>query len=445
MGPGPVEETGVTSTLDRIASREARVVVLGQGYVGLVVAMRASEAGFDVVGFEVDDGRAARLAAGDSYIEDVPDEVLRAAIDRGYLPTSDPAALTGFDVAVISVPTPLRDSLPDLSSIEGAVELVADHLKPGALVVLESTTYPGTTDELVGGGLQRRTGMVPGRDFLLGYSPERIDPGSGSYGLANTPKVVAGVDQHSTDAVAAFFGAFVDELVPVSSCATAELTKLIENTFRHVNIALVNEIAMFAADMEIDVFEAIDAAATKPFGFMRFTPGPGVGGHCLPIDPTYLSWRVKHHLGENFRFIELANDINEHMPHYVVRRIQAALNRHRKAVNGARVVVIGLAYKPDVGDLREAPALTLIEQLTALGAEVVAVEPYAGEDHIAGADVVGDLGAAGLASCDIAVLVTDHAVLDYARLVTDAPLVLDTRNRLRDPSLPAATAEVEHL
>jgi UDP-N-acetyl-D-glucosamine dehydrogenase len=427
----------------RIAERSARVAVLGQGYVGLVVAMRASEAGFPVVGLEVDERRAARLQAGDSFIEDVPDEVLDAALGRGYRATSDEADLAGFDVAVISVPTPLREGLPDLSFIETASRMLARHLRPETLVVLESTTYPGTTVEVVQPILES-TGLVAGRDFLLGYSPERIDPGNPSWSLANTPKIVAGIDGPSLAAVEAFFGAFVEKTIPVSGPGEAELAKIIENTFRHVNIALVNEIAMFAHDLGIDAFEAIEAAASKPFGFMKFTPGPGVGGHCLPIDPSYLSWRVKTHLGENFRFIELANDVNEHMPAYVSRRVQALLNRDRLAVNGARVLVLGLAYKPNVGDWREAPSLHLIEQLVSLGAEVTAVDPHVDPaDDLplpASVSVRTELTREHLEQADVAVIVTDHDDVDYELVLSASHRVLDTRNRL-----PRDDGRVEHL
>jgi UDP-N-acetyl-D-glucosamine dehydrogenase len=386
-----------TDLLGRLHERAAKVAVLGQGYVGLVVAMRASEAGFDVVGLEIDGDRVAELRAGRSYVEDVPDEVLQAALDRGYVPTDDPARLAGFDVAVISVPTPLHERLPDLSYVETAGRLVGTHLPPGALVILESTTYPGTTEELLRPLLEEVSGLRAGDDFLLGYSPERIDPGNPAFGLHNTPKVVAGIDQASGDAVETFFGAFVAETVRVPGCGEAELTKVLENTFRHVNIALVNEIAMFAHDLRIDVNAVIAAAATKPFGFMPFRPGPGVGGHCLPIDPTYLSWRVRTSLGENFRFIELANDINDHMPNYVVRRIAATLNEDRKSVNGSLIVILGAAYKPNVGDTRETPATAVVEQLLGLldrlvdaGKSVIVIEHH--QAVMAHADWIVDLG-----------------------------------------------------
>ncbi len=317
-----------------------------------------------------------------------------------------------------------------------AAALVADHLRVDTLVILESTTYPGTTEELLATTLAEGSGLAPGTDFLVGYSPERIDPGNTQYGLHNTPKIVSGIDEPSLAAVTAFFGTFVEQTVPVSGPGEAELAKIIENTFRHVNIALVNEIAMFAHDLGVDAAEAIEAAATKPFGFMRFTPGPGVGGHCLPIDPTYLSWRVKQHLGESFRFIELANDVNDHMPAYVVRRAQAILNWERKPVNGAHVVVLGLSYKPNVGDLRESPGIAIVEQLLALGAQVTAVDPYAEVvDVPLGVTLRSEASAPLLASSDLIVLVTDHADFDYDELshLTDLP-VLDTRGRL-DPKL----------
>jgi UDP-N-acetyl-D-glucosamine dehydrogenase len=423
----------LTPLLDRIDDRTATVAVVGQGYVGLVVSMRASEAGFPVIGLEVDQARAQRLVDGDSYIEDVPAEVLRAALDRGYRPTSDPSDLEGVDVAVISVPTPLSDGIPDLSYIESAGRMVASHLRPGALVILESTTYPGTTEELLGPILEQGSGLRIGDDLLLGYSPERIDPGNPAFGLHNTPKIVAGVDEPSLAAVDAFFSTFVEQTVPVTGCGEAELAKIIENTFRHVNIALVNELAMFANGLGVDVNEAIGAAATKPFGFMRFTPGPGVGGHCLPIDPTYLSWRIKRSLGESFRFIELANDVNEHMPHYVAGRITAALNRDAKAVNGSRILVLGVSYKPNVGDARETPATPMIAQLVELGAEVIAVDPHVDPAVDLGhldAKLVADLDESLLATSDLAVIITDHDAFDYEMVVRAAPRVLDTRDRI---------------
>lgn len=417
-------------TRARIEDRTARVVVMGQGYVGLVVAMRASEAGFDVVGYEPDRDKVARLAAGESPIEDVSDEVLAAALARGYVPTADPHALEGFDVAVISVPTPLRDRVPDLSHVRNAAAVVGDAVSAGCVVVLESTTFPGTTTEVVGPILAERSGLEPGTDFHLGYSPERIDPGNPTWGLHNTPKVVAGVDAASLEMVEGFYGAFVDKLVPARGCGEAELSKVIENTFRHVNIALVNEIAMFAHQLGVDVHDAIGLAATKPFGYMRFTPGPGVGGHCLPIDPTYLQWRVERDLGEQFRFIELANDINDHMPHYVVNRVTLALNRAQRAVNGSSVVVLGASYKPNVGDMRESPAVPVISQLAALGARLTVVEPHGDAPSGLPVDWVRTIADAPLADADMVLVLTDHEVFDYDAVVAAGVPVLDTRARL---------------
>ncbi len=416
----------------RMTRREAeRVVVVGQGYVGLPLAMRAVEVEHSVVGYEVDAKRVARLVAGESYVEDVRDGELVAALDTGrYQPTSDSNACAGFDVAIITVPTPLHEGNPDLSYIDQAGGTLGQHLSPGATVVLESTTYPGTTEERLAPILEAASGLKAGQDFHLGYSPERIDPGNREWGLVNTPKVVSGVDAASREAVQSFYDTLVDKTVPVSGCKEAELTKLLENTFRHVNIALVNEMAMFAADLGIDVWESIDAASTKPFGFLRFTPGPGVGGHCLPIDPSYLSWRVRRQLGQSFRFVELANDVNDHMPDYVVRRVQDALNRRKQAVNGSRILLLGLAYKRNTSDDRESPAVVVADRLAALGAEVRAADPHVIEEHARGVVRV-PCNPEELSAADIVLLLTDHDEFDYGTVAEHARLVLDTRHRLR--------------
>jgi UDP-N-acetyl-D-glucosamine dehydrogenase len=428
----------------RVSGRPPKVAVLGQGYVGLPLALRAVEAGYQVVGFDTDPSRVERLQRAASYVEDVAGEQLaRALVSGRYLPTSDPADLAGFDVALVTVPTPLREARPDLSAIEAAGRSVGRHLRAGTLVVLESTTYPGTTEELLGPLLGTESGLLPGRDFHLGYSPERIDPGSRSYGLANTPKLVSGIDSESLAAVQRFYDTLVDKTVPVRGTREAELAKLIENTFRHVNVALVNEIAMFAADLGVDVWEALDAAGTKPFGFMRFDPGPGVGGHCLPIDPSYLSWHVRNTLGRSFRFVELANDVNDHMPDYVVQRLMVGLNRRRLPLSGSTVLLLGLAYKPNTSDLRESPALAISARLFELGARVCFVDDHVADLDLAGAGLAQvpsrvPLDPASLAAADAVLVLTDHADVDYDLVSTYASYVLDTRHRCRGEG-------VEHL
>jgi UDP-N-acetyl-D-glucosamine dehydrogenase len=320
--------------------------------------------------------------------------------------------------------------VPDLSFIESAAAVLAPHLRPGAGVVLESTTYPRTTEELVRPILESASGLVAGRDFHLGYSPERIDPGNTEWTLATTPKVVSAVSPESLAAVADFYASLVEVVVPVSDTRVAELAKLMENTFRHVNVALVNEMAMFAEELGIDIWEAVQAAGTKPFGFMSFSPGPGVGGHCLPVDPSYLSWRVKKSLGKSFRFVELANDINDHMPHYVVDRVIEGLNRRRQAVAGSRIVLLGLAYKKNSSDVRESPAIAIAERLAGLGAVVQAVDPHVGVERPAGLEMA-PLTPELLGSADAVVLVTDHDAFDYDLIACSGRYVLDTRHRLR--------------
>jgi nucleotide sugar dehydrogenase len=415
-----------------VTAQPERLAIIGQGYVGLILAARAVEVGYDVVGFETDEARVRLLQSGRSYVEDVPSTHLARVLATGrYSPSTDPAALEGFDVAVITVQTPLRAGIPDLSFIEDAARIIGPRVRRDGCVVLESTTYPGTTEELLAPLLEAASGLAAGADFALGYSPERIDPGNTTWTFANTPKVVSGVDPASLARVQAFYDGLVERTVPVGGTREAELTKLLENTFRHVNIALVNELARFSSELGISVWDAIDAASTKPFGYLRFTPGPGVGGHCLPVDPTYLSWKVHRSLGASFRFVELANEINEDMPGYVVGRVADGLARRERPLAGARVLLVGLAFKADTADVREAPALEIGRQLATRQAEVHAADPFVVDTLRDASFVRVDLTAAEVEQADAVVLVTDHAVFDLDLVVDHARYVFDTRHRLR--------------
>jgi UDP-N-acetyl-D-glucosamine dehydrogenase len=426
-----VSETVLDALLSRLDNRTAKIVVVGQGYVGLSIAMRASELGFRVVGYDTSSKRVEALRDGRSFVDDVPSEQVHAALEAGYWPTGDPLDLRAFDVAVITVPTPLRDGVPDMSFIEAAGRDLAQWLERGALVTLESTTYPGTTEELLRPTLEN-TGLRVGEDVFLGYSPERIDPGNISWTFLNTPKVVSGSDPRSLRAVEALYGLLVEKTVPVSSTAEAELVKLLENTFRHVNVALVNELAVFARELGVDIWSAIDAATSKPFGYLRFTPGPGVGGHCLPIDPSYLAWRVERRVGHRFQFVELANDVNRRMPEYVVSRITNLLNQESKSVRGARILLLGLAYKPGTSDWRESASMVIARQLVALGADVRAHDPRIPAD----AELVPPLprvacDASELRAADLVVILVDHPDLPYDDICEYAHLVFDTKGCIR--------------
>ncbi|MGB3409694.1 MAG: nucleotide sugar dehydrogenase [Microthrixaceae bacterium] len=413
-----------------------RLIVVGQGYVGLPVAIRAVEVGYDVTGFEVDETKVTQLNAGKSHVEDISAERLAAAIATGrYRASSSADDMADFDVAVVSVPTPMGEGVPDLSFIESAAATLSTRITKGSTVILESTTYPGTTDELVAPILEEGSGLIAGVDFNLGYSPERIDPGNDHWKLENTPKVVSGINAQSLEHVKGFFDRLVEKTVPVSGTREAELTKLLENTFRHVNIALVNELAMFARDLNIDVWESIDAAATKPFGYMKFTPGPGVGGHCLPIDPSYLSWQVERSLGQTFRFVELANDVNQHMPDYVVRRTQALLNDQSKSVRGSKILVFGLAYKANTSDARETPARPIIEKLIALGATISLADPHV-PDRLLPDDAQRVAGrTTDMADADVIVYLVDHDDFDRDAIAASGVPVLDCRRALKGDSV----------
>jgi UDP-N-acetyl-D-glucosamine dehydrogenase len=415
------------------------VVVVGQGYVGLPLAMRAVEVGHDVIGFDVDKRRVEQLVEGDSFVEDITSERLRAAIATGrYVPTSDADHCEGFELAVITVPTPLREGLPDISYIEQACELLGRFVTPGCCVILESTTYPGTTTEIVAPILERAARLTAGKDFLLGYSPERIDPGNATWQLENTPKLVAGIDAASLIAVQAFYDTIVENTISMSGTAEAELAKLVENTFRHVNIALVNELAMASEELGIDIWEAIRGAATKPFGFMPFLPGPGVGGHCIPVDPSFLLWRVQRRLGHAFRFVEIANDVNEHMPDYVVRRLLLAFNRRSLALNGSTVLVLGLAYKANSSDARESPVVAIVEQLLELGAVIRLADPLVGASPLDDRVTRVTATVTEAQHADGVVLLTDHEAFDLDALVSASRYFFDTRHRV-------AGATVEYL
>lgn len=406
-----------------------KVIVVGQGYVGLPVSMNAASAGYQVVGIDVDQKKVDWLNAGKSYVEDISDDTLGVALAEGvYQASADYVAATDFSVAVVTVPTPLAESRPDLSFIEKAAESLSKYVTIGSTIILESTTYPGTTEELFVPLLEEGSGLRAGKDFFVGYSPERIDPGNPQWNLSNTPKVVSGINDASLARVRGFYEKIVEKTISVSSTKEAELTKLLENTFRHVNIALVNELAIYANELGIDIWQAIDAAASKPFGFMKFVPGPGVGGHCLPVDPSYLSWEVKRTLGRSFRFVELANDINDHMPEYVVQRIMFGLNKRGQALRGSRVLMIGFAYKRDSGDLRESPAEPLARLLSAHGADLRVVEPHLALASIPVDATIVDLSKEEIQAADVVVIVTDHTTLDYALIAEEATYVLDTRN-----------------
>ena len=429
----PTETTSTPNVADRASTK---VVVVGQGYVGLPLAVRAVEVGYTVLGYDIDKSRITRLKNGDSFVEDIPADVLAETFASGRFAVSDDLqAVDGFDIAVITVPTPLRDGVPDLSYIEESGADLSRFLRPGATVVLESTTYPGTTEELLVPILEKGSGLKAGTDFHVGYSPERIDPGNKTFRFENTPKVVSGLTPESLETIQAFYSDLVIEAIPVPSPKEAELTKLLENTFRHVNIALVNELAIFAAQLDIDVWAAIEAAGTKPFGYMKFTPGPGVGGHCLPIDPSYLSWQVKQTLGHPFRFVELANDVNEHMPDHVVNRVGRILNEHQRSIKGSKLLLLGLAYKPNSGDSRETPVRPIAESLNKLGAIVQCCDTWVDPDAFPLTTERVDLTPAILADADLVIMLTNHQDFDLKMIEDHSKAIFDTRNVLSGPNV----------
>ncbi|MBF6589339.1 MAG: nucleotide sugar dehydrogenase [Ktedonobacterales bacterium] len=424
--------------LERIQRRRAVVGIVGVGYVGLPLAVAFASAGFPVLGFDVDGARVEALASGVSHVPDVAHEALRALLDTGRLRfTTDFDRLAEVDAISICVPTPLRKTKdPDISYVVNAAECIARTLRPGQLIVLESTTYPGTTDEVLL-PLFEATGLRVGEAFFLAFSPERIDPGNTTYTVRNTPKVIGGVTAACARHATALYGTVVETVVPVSAPKVAELVKLLENTFRAVNIGLVNELAQMADLLGVDVWEVIQAAATKPFGFMPFYPGPGLGGHCIPVDPHYLAWKLRT-LNYRARFIELASEINSEMPRFVAEQIALAMNEQGKCLNGARLVILGVAYKPNVGDVRESPALDLIELLRRRHAHITYVDPYVPEVRV-GMETftAASLTDALLREADCVVIMTHHASFDYQRIVDLAPLVMDTRNATAHLAPPA--------
>jgi UDP-N-acetyl-D-glucosamine dehydrogenase len=413
----------------RILARDARVVVVGQGYVGLSLACAAAEAGFAVTGIDVDPDRTAGLAAGELCVPGVDESAFqRGMATRRLAFTTGREPLAEGDVVCICVPTPVRDHTPDLSYVQQACRDVAEYPVGGRLVVLESTTYPGTTNELVA-PLLEGSGQRTGRDFLLAYSPERIDPGNQEFYFANTPRIVGGTTAEATSVAALFYEQMIEKVITVSSARTAELAKLLENTFRHVNIALVNEMAMVCHETGIDVWEVIDAAATKPFGFMAFTPGPGVGGHCIPLDPAYLAWQVRRDVGHQFRILEQAQDVNAQMPGWVARRIGEALNEHAKPLKGARVLVLGVAYKPDVGDVRESPALRVMSALARHRVKLSFHDPFVDAVEVDGRHLHRTaLTPRAVAGADLVALLTPHSSYDLEWLVRTATLLFDARH-----------------
>ncbi|MBW2421744.1 MAG: nucleotide sugar dehydrogenase [Deltaproteobacteria bacterium] len=414
---------------ERIESREARIGVIGLGYVGLPLSLEFAKAGFEVVGFDIDAEKVAAVQEGRSYIEDVPAKELAKARAEGKLDAStDFAGLAGLDVINICVPTPLtRTKDPDVSHMAKALEEIRRRLRSGQLVILGSTTYPGTTDELFVPMLEE-TGLKVGEDFCLAFAPERIDPANKVFQVRNVPKVIGGRTPLCTELAGKVFSTIFDEIVPVSSTQSAEMVKLLENTFRAINIGLANEIALMCNRLGLDVWEVIEAAATKPYGFMKFLPGPGLGGHCIPVDPSYLAWKMKS-LNFPARFIDLATDINTRMPEYVVERVSDLLNEERLAVNGARLLILGVAYKKDVSDMRESPALDIIRLLAAKGADISYHDPHVPECVVDGRNYKNvDLTDEILGSADLAVVLTDHTAFDYQRIVDGAARVFDTRN-----------------
>jgi len=414
----------------RIENKQAQIGVIGLGYVGLPLAIEFAKAGFPVIGIDIDESKVARINAGENYIPDIADDTLQILVNSGNLrATTDMDIITDLDAVAICVPTPLsKVGDPDISYIISAIDIINKRIHKDLLIILESTTYPGTTKEIVFSRLEK-SGLTIGKDYYLCFSPERIDPGNEKYTIANTPKVIGGVTAACTQLGALLYEQIVDEAVTVSSPETAEMVKLLENTYRSINIGLVNEIAIMCEKLGLDVWEVIDAAATKPYGFMKFTPGPGLGGHCIPIDPQYLSWKMRT-LNYNPRFINLANDINSAMPTFVKDTVSNGLNGHGKALNGSSILILGAAYKKDIDDVRESPALDVLILLETAGAIVDFFDPYVADIVIDNKTKTGltELTAENLQTYDAVAILTDHSNVNYEMVKKQAALIIDTRN-----------------
>lgn len=412
------------------------VTIVGQGYVGLPLAEAAALSGWKTFGFDVSESVVNSLNSGISHIDDITEKSLAKMIESGYAASNSPNVIAESDVVVVCVPTPLGDGgAPDLAAVKSATATVGKHLKRGAIIVLESTTYPGTTEDVCVPILERESGLREGTDFYVAFSPERVNPGMKEFGIRNTPKLVGGCTETATEKAVAFYESFIETVVPMSGAREAETSKLLENTFRHVNIALVNEMAQVCHELDIDIWEVIRGASTKPFGFMKFTPSAGVGGHCIPIDPNYLSYEVRRQLGYPLRFVELAQEINNSMPHYVVTRIAELLNDQSRSVRGAKILLVGVTYKPNISDQRESPAVPVADELIKRGANVTYYDPFVPDWYLDSGtlhSVSEPLSAAE--GSDIVVVLQNHSTIDYERLEEVAPAYFDTRGMTSNPA-----------
>ncbi len=401
------------------------LAVIGLGYVGLPLAIEAANSKLKVAGYDINESVVDSLNKSSSHVEDITDKVLQDALSKDFLITTDSSVLGESEFIVISVPTPLTDYQPDLSYVEAATKSIAENLKKGQIIILESTTYPGTTLEIVKPILEKNSNLVAGEDFLLGYSPERIDPGNKEWTFKNTPKIVSGINEKSLKKISEFYNSIIDEVVEVSGTREAEMVKLIENTYRQVNIAMVNELAILSNMLDIDIWEVVDAAKTKPFGFQSFRPGPGVGGHCIPIDPKYLSFKTRQ-IGQPVRFVELAQEINNSMPNYVISRISELMNRKEKLLKNSKILILGVAYKKDIGDTRESPAIDIIESLLEKSAEVSFYDPYVDELIVNKESILKEQDLESISNYDMVIIHTPHSSFSEIDFENIKSLIFDT-------------------